>query len=144
MIVPGSIYEGKDDIYVAIYTFYDDMYRTPPLSIQDDSLHAAHVKYKTGGVSRGIDVFLTDIHPKTDLSVRRTIRKGIDGRKRNRVDREYDINYEINGDLFYSNEMLDLIREDIKNFCGNKIAKHPEGTKIQYFNSCLQSKCRSV
>ncbi len=132
MKVPGSIYIGKRGrLYLALYNFFPDIYRAAlPSAINSE--YIAHVDYGYDSFRRGIDVFLLGDNVSniySELDFKRYISLALDNIKY--IDHRNDIKYEIIGDYRYKNEILNLIRRDIRDFCKNE-AKKVSGTKIEY------------
>jgi hypothetical protein len=130
MRVPVSLYAGKEGrTYLAIYTFFHDIYRAAPPSA-NDSLHVAHVDYSYDHYRRGIDVYeLNSPVPFGDIQVKRVI-SHVDRERLANADQRFNVKYEIAGSHPHKKEFLDLIRQDIVDFC-KKEAKRKTETWIK-------------
>lgn len=146
MKVPSSIYIGESGReYLAIYTFFPDIYRAPPPSASD-SLRVAHADYSYEGFRRGIDIFLIKTYLKerrdvgnheaslygTDLNFRELDYKraiSLTG-KLEFVDVRNDIKYDMLAGFEHKEEVLNLIRRDVLEFCEEE-ARKPTGTRIE-------------
>ena len=57
MKLPGRLYDTKERQFIALYTYFPDVYIAPFSSFENRAKRVAHAAYSEGGKRRGIDVF---------------------------------------------------------------------------------------
>lgn len=150
--VPGSIYMykdpfvGKEETYVAIYSYYPDVSRVAPPSLQNAE-RVAHVEYYCSGRFQfgGIDIFYCElVDPKLseEVEIKRTIKSSTPTvlesfDKEKEIDHDYNINAQVLGQ---HESILYHARADILQFArfhklGN--AKNPGDTEIDIRNNIV-------
>ena len=142
MKFPGRIYRGKENLYLAIYSFYPDICVAVPQSIERMAKRVAHVSYSKGAPRKGIDIFLLQKpHPEIpELALQDEIQPG--GEYIKETDEKHDVQYQlVNGT---PKELLDLARKDIEIFCRGKIATKPEGTRKDYVEEIVPTTFKRV
>jgi len=136
MKVPSSFYLGKDGRqYLAIYTYFSDVYRAAPPSAKD-SERLAHVDYSYAGFRKGFDVFLLNSPVVRDeLKLFNTISHPQKERLAD-VDRNQCVKYEVIGNYPHLEELVWLMRQDIGDHC-KEPAKINTGTLIRYLDEII-------
>jgi hypothetical protein len=132
MIIPSSIYMGNEGrVYLATYNPYPDVHRAAPPSAPN-SLRVAHAVYGYQGSRKAIDIFKIKTYGNSETSIAESLKnfeldfneiqyKRAIPHLNNLefVDIRNDITYIMLNDYPHNEEVKNLIRKDVLDFCKN-------------------------
>ena len=160
MKLPGRLYDTKERQFIALYSYFPDVYIASLSSFEKRAKRVAHAAYSEGGKRRGIDVFLLnerveDLYPvkKSFRGKKRTVYNSFKvpemdfGKTRfvnsdennERIDAKQDIEYDfVNMPLDMIELVIDSIRADVKHYCKVEAKdRGNEGKRVRIHDSLI-------